>query len=292
MSMGALGKVARRGEKWLQGRFNAQQASYEAAVKWIDKGGFLGHRLQAISEMTFDENQPESVDAFLSLQAQTFEAGLVWLAAKDDPRAFNKIKAYLRSYTLFTKVKARLEYNRRMKQLVLEEVAYYPQSFGGNVNPELSQRFQEILGPEGVAEDDGMEEGMDGEEMGDAPISGDDRDMTETRINFLIEQLPTDLQNRINRFAVESLELKVQQCRRDLLRYSKLLTALSFGTKDVEPAPPIVVMKPESPPPRMSMPRVYRDSRPLVDVQRRMQQLEYYIAMQHPQAAQIEDEED
>ena len=254
--------AVRNTQKWLSGRFNPKQASEEAGITWIVKLGMLSDRLQAITEMSFDETVASEVDSFINWSAQTWESAIPYLQTKDDTRMHRKVLAYLKQHSRFLGLKSRVDNNLETRKLLLEEIALAPQDF--NVKEALAGRLEDVIENE-FSED--YERDMTNEQFRRRTI----------KVDFLISRLPIELQGRINNYAISGTELCLQQRRRDMLRYSKLLIALSFGKNDVEPAPPIAISKPEIQQ-RMAMPPAFRDSRQMQGLQNSLQQLEYYAS--------------
>jgi len=262
--MSFIKEGAGRANRWLQGRFDPNRASEEAGIKFIVKLGMLADRITAISEMNFDETIASEVDAFINWSSQTWESAIPYLQAKDDNRMLTKVLAYLKQHSMFLRIRAKLEKNKETRDMILEEIAYSPASYD-NVDLEVAEDIKELF-----------DDGEDGEEELE-PMTQQEQLRRELKINFLIAKLPQDLQIQLNRYTVDSLEQKISQCRFDMLRYSKLLIALSFGKTDVEPAPPIVFSKQEVTP-RMQAPPQVRDSRELNQLQQNVQTLEYYVS--------------
>jgi len=262
-----LRQAPARAGRWLSGKFDPVRASEEAGFKAINKGGYLSDRLQDLAEMSFDENNASEVDRFIGFSVQTWTSAIPWLKIQADPRMLKKVLAYLRQHSRFMKIKQNYESNKRRRNLYLEEIVAVPEAYDG-VTEENVKAISEVLQEEAFEDD------------GDYILDQDALLDREMRLSIMIERLPLEIQAKLNRYAVETLELNLNQRRIDMLRYSKLLIALSFSKEDVEPQPPIVISRQEIPQ-RVSAPPTFRTNRDLMELTQGIQTLEYYAMRQH-----------
>ncbi|MHA1287545.1 MAG: hypothetical protein ACTSPB_09090 [Candidatus Thorarchaeota archaeon] len=189
-----------------------------------------------------------------------------------------KVLSYLKLHSRFLYYKKKLKKAQKRRRIILEDITRYPEVY--KVDQDLANEMKEVL-------DDDLYEGGEMYDLDDPEnrdfthMSEDEIELQEMRLSFLVSKLPTDISDDISNYAVESLEQLVDSRRVDLLRVSKLLIALSFDKADVEPAPPVVIMKPESPPPRVSMPTQFRSSREMQEITGYVARLEYEISRQN-----------
>lgn len=223
-------------------RFDAQRAEQEGAYSYLTKLGTLEDRILAIREMNIDETMAEKVDEFINWSAQTWEAAIPYLTAKDDYHLLKKVRAYLDNHGLFLRFKQRLGLAIRDRDVVLKLVGahmVFDPDIVHKIPPGAQYVESETKTPENETPED--EEGEEGEEEGDYY----DEDEEFVRIRMIERVIPPQLAVRLNTSLIVELEDTVRQCRVDMLQDSKLVIALSFGKADVEAAKTIVISKPE-----------------------------------------------
>jgi len=191
---GIVGRSRQKLGKFIGGKFDPKKASEEAGAKWIIKGAFLSDRLEAISEMSFDENVPTEVDAFLSMSAQTWQSAIPWLKIRNERHMHKKVIAYLRLHTMFVKYRRRLKENKQMRKIILEDLSFDPAQFG--VDPALAGRLDSAIKDKGVDDE--------------TPMTSDQQEEKEMTIGYLVNKLPRVLKNKISIYAVESLSQNVE----------------------------------------------------------------------------------
>jgi len=266
MSFKNLTGMPARAGRWLSGKFDPRTAAEEAGFHALNKLGLLTDRLQDLAEMSFDESVASEVDRFIGFSVQTWTSAIPFLKVKDDVRMLKKVLAYLRQHSRFMKIKQSYERNNRVRRLYLEEIATIPDAYAG-VTEEDADRIGELLNVDDTYDENYV-------------MTEDDMLDREMRISIMVERLPMEIQSKLNRFAVDTLKLNLNQRRIDMLRYSKLLIALSFSKEDVEPQPPIVISR-QLIPQRVSAPPSFRTNRDLMDLAQSIQTLEYQAMRQN-----------
>ncbi len=226
--------------RWFKGRFDPQKATEEMAVTYVTQLGMMSDRLEALREMSLDENFESEIDTFISWTGHVFEIAIPWMRAKDDPFLLKKIDAYLNNHKLFLLAKSRLTYRteiiQRDERVLIALVTKQVQE--EKLDPKLRSILLGYLEQEGRDTQGETREGQTDDSVGAQEAIA--------KYGSLIDRtVPTRLRITLNHQTVTLIKRTVSQWRVDMFQDAKFIISLSFGKEDVGPSKTIVWSKPE-----------------------------------------------